>query len=72
MGYFPNGTSGMMYEEQYCNRCVHQHRNDGGCAVWDAHMIFNYKECNEPNSILHLLIPRNGISNDECKMFIPK
>lgn len=36
MGYFPNGTSGMMYEEEYCDRCAHQR---GGCAVWLAHML---------------------------------
>ena len=66
MGYFPNGTSGMDYEERYCNRCVHQN----GCAIWEAHMLRNYDECNNEGSILHMLIPRRGTSNGKCKMFI--
>lgn len=73
MGYFPNGTAGEIYEEQYCGRCVHQKPDAGGCAVWLAHMIHNYDECNNPDSILHLLIPRteNRLGNEECAMFHP-
>lgn len=66
MGYFSNGTEGMMYEDQYCSKCQHQ----GDCAVWDAHMIFNYDECNKKDSLLHFFIPRDGIRNERCKMFI--
>lgn len=73
MGYFSNGTEGEMYEEKYCDRCVHQ---KDGCAVWHAHMIHNYEECNNENSILHLLIPRAKpappappIFNLKCLMF---
>jgi len=67
MGYFSNGTEGMMYEDQYCSRCIH----GDSCAVWAAHMIHNYDECNNDNSILHMLIPRteNGLGNQECRMF---
>jgi hypothetical protein len=69
MGYFANGSEGMDYEAQYCDRCVHQ---NGGCAVWDAHMIANYTECNNPDSILHILIPRtaDGLDNEQCTMFV--
>jgi len=72
MGYFPNGTAGMDYEERYCSRCVHQGPPDGpGCAVMLAHMLHNYKECNIPESILHLLIPRDKDGwNQECAMFM--
>jgi hypothetical protein len=66
MGYFSNGTEGDLYENRYCMRCWHQ----GDCAVWDAHMLYNYDECNNKESILHILIPRDGIKNLECKMFI--
>ncbi len=67
MGYFSNGTEGMDYEGRYCARCVH----NGDCAVWDAHMQHNYKECNNEESILHILIPRNEKGwNDQCKMFV--
>ena len=62
MGYFPNGTAGMLFEEQWCSKCVHQEN----CAVWTAHMIHNYAECNNDGSILHLLIPKDA---DTCNMF---
>lgn len=66
MGYFSNGTEGMMYEEKYCSKCIH----GGNCAVWDAHMLRNYDECNNDKSILHLLIPRDGIHNERCLMYV--
>jgi len=68
MGYFPNGSAGMDYESRYCEECVHYE----GCAVWLAHMIHNYDECNNKKSILHILIPRDGIHNDKCTMFFRK
>lgn len=74
MGYFPNGTSGGFYEEEFCSKCVHQKLDDGGCAVWHAHMMHNYKECNNEESILHMLIPRNkdDVGNKKCLMFHQK
>lgn len=71
MAYFPNGTSGMYYEEQYCIRCVHD-SEERGCPIMLAHNLYNYRDCNDDNSILHLLIPREGIDNLECTMFWPK
>ena len=45
MAYFPNGTAGTMYQERYCCRCLnYRDKGDGrgpGCAVWDAHLLFN-------------------------------
>ncbi len=68
MGYFSNGTEGMAYEAEYCDKCIHQ---ENGCAVWLAHMMHNYDECNNEKSILHILIPRNKDGwNDQCKMFV--
>lgn len=69
MGYFSNGTEGMLYEEEWCDRCTHQE----GCAVWMAHLIHNYDECNKKDSILHMLIPRkkDGLGNEQCRMFHP-
>jgi hypothetical protein len=76
MGYFPNGSSGSDYEAQYCSRCVHQNGPDGtsGCAVWLAHLLDNYDECNQDESILDLLIPRtkDGLANERCRMFVPR
>ena len=66
MGYFPNGSSGEGFQEQFCDKC--QHGIDGNCAVWRAHLVHNYNECNNPPSILHMLIPRG---EDTCNMFIP-
>lgn len=70
MGYFANGTEGDLYESFYCCDCIHY----DNCAVWDAHMLHNYKECNKSDSILHMLIPRSkdGIGNEKCLMFIEK
>ena len=66
MGYFSNGTEGMLYEEEYCQKCAHY----DGCAVWAAHYLHNYRECNNKESILDILIPRNGTENEKCRMFI--
>ena len=74
MGYFSNGTEGMLYEEGWCDRCVHRDADGSGCPVWNAHLLYNYQECNNKDSILHLLIPRenNGLSNGRCLMFHEK
>lgn len=68
MGYFSNGTESLQYEDRYCQHCKHC----GNCAVWDAHIIYGYEECNNPESILELLIPRSKdrLLNLKCKMFI--
>ncbi len=72
MGYFPNGCEGLDYEAQYCANCVHGVEGKA-CAVWGAHMVHNYDECNKKDSILHELIPvtKDGLSNEQCQMFIP-
>jgi len=66
MGYFSNGTEGDMYEAEWCNNCVHYDQ----CAVWLLHMLHNYDECNNGNSFLHVLIPRDSNGrNLKCEMF---
>ena len=74
MGYFPNGTSGGIYYEKYCSRCVHDNAGEGEmCAIWSAHLLHNYEECNKPDSILHMLIPldEDGFGNGQCRLFRP-
>lgn len=74
MGYFSNGCQGMDYEDKYCAKCVHCPRYEKGinCAVLEAHLIYNYDECNNKNSILHILIPRDKQGyNEKCRMFHP-
>ncbi len=68
MGYFANGTEGELYEAQWCERCVH-YGDSFGCEVLNLHMQFNYDECNKADSMLHKLIPRDGITNEKCRMF---
>lgn len=71
MAYFSNGTEGMMYEDEFCSRCIH-YSEDEGCPVWNAHLLYSYRDCNDETSILHFLIPRskNGLTNEQCKMFV--
>lgn len=70
MGYFSNGTEGEIYYEDYCIRCVHDRDND--CPVWNAHLLYSYRDCNDETSILHMLIPRSKdhLSNEACLMFV--
>ncbi len=58
MAYFSNGTEGINYAATFCDKCWHQKPDEGGCAVWNAHMLHNYKECNNEDSILK--------KGDEC------
>jgi len=71
MGYFSNGSEGMDYQERYCSKCVHDVKQN--CSVWLAHLTSNYEECNKPDSILHVLIPRSkdGLTNEQCTLFLP-
>lgn len=76
MAYFPNGTAGEIWEDDHCNNCLHQFGpdNGSGCAVWLAHLLHNYDECNKENSILDIFIPRSkdGLGNGDCQMFVDK
>jgi hypothetical protein len=70
MAYFSNGTEGDMYYEQWCSRCMHD--KDEDCPIWAAHLLFNSDGANNPDHILHMLIPRckDGIGNEMCALFI--
>jgi len=72
MGYFANGTEGMIYQEEYCMRCEHDVNED--CSVWRLHLLYSYELCNSPDNWLDILIPRNrrGCYNEKCTMFIEK
>lgn len=74
MGYFPNGTSGESYYEEFCSRCIHDDESRGiHCAIWNLHLLHNYEECNNKDSFLHALIPRNPNGfNDKCVMFVER
>ncbi len=69
MGYFSNGTEGEGYREVYCDKCIHSE----DCIIWHLHLYHNYKECNNKDSYLHKLIPRDEKGfNKKCLMFIKK
>lgn len=72
MGYFSNGSEGSAYESEYCSKCVHWHK-EHGCPCYWAHSLWNYNECNNKDSILHKMIPRDASGNNEkCFCFIDK
>lgn len=76
MGYFSNRSEGDSYHAALCQRCVHwpDDESEGGCVIWMLHLIHNYDECNNPDSMLHVLIPRteDNLHNKQCELFLPK
>lgn len=73
MGYFSNGTEGEIYYEQWCARCLHDNPDKAiHCTIWNLHLLNNYDECNKPDSYLHALIPREGMGNGRCAMFVDR
>lgn len=87
MGYFSNGTEGMMYEEEYCYNCANYEKKPyeqfpeegGSCPIMDAHYAGNYDQHSKSKyskslrEVLDTLIPRRADGfNDICSMFTPK
>ena len=69
MGYFSNGTEGALYEESYCENCVHM--QEFGCPCWEAHQMWNYEYCNDKDSLLHKMIPRGDHGeNLQCIFYV--
>ena len=83
MAYFSNGTEGMAYQDQYCDRCVHDDRATGGeigggCIVWTLHLVHS-RENPLVCDMLDVLIPMvdSGTTPSykvagQCSMFVPK
>lgn len=73
MAYFPNGTSGEIYLEDWCFQCKNwQQRKDEdgtGCPIMDVHFMFGYSE--RTRDILNALIPmdKEGIYPLQCRMY---
>jgi hypothetical protein len=80
MGYFSNGTEGDKYEERYCNNCAREiliHKGEEhGCPIWFMHMMYNYEECNNKDSMLHKMIPIESNKHrsfcGKCNFFLEK
>ena len=61
-----------MYEAEHCSQCLHA-TDEAGCAVMMAHRLKNYDECNNEDSILHMLIPKDDKGFPQiCRMFVNK
>jgi hypothetical protein len=81
MGYFSNGEEGMAYQDTYCMNCRNwqDHADDRGegCPVWDLHYLWNYEATGknkqtDKEMALSMFIPRDGIWNSQCAMFLKK
>ncbi len=71
--YFPNGTSGLMFQEENCFHCLNfRDLEDGrgaGCPIWDVHTLFNYDQIDNAKlrELLGVLIPEEGAT---CTMLM--
>jgi len=78
MAYFPNGTAGMMYEEEYCFQCIHENA-DRGCSIMLLHNLYNYDQFDKGprgealKAVLETLIPtdKSGLRAEQCSLFAP-
>jgi len=69
MGYFSNETEWGMYQEAYCDKCVHMHPEQG-CPCLKAHSLWNYEEFSKEDSVLHKMIPLDEDDNNtKCIFF---
>ena len=82
MAYFPNGTSGMDWESENCNQCVHMYDAEGeayACPIINVHYEHNYDQCADTElgkairKILDELIPSDERGFPErCPTFQPQ
>jgi hypothetical protein len=78
MAYFPNGSSGDKYLEEYCFRCVNWvdlgDDRDFGCPIWDLHTVHNYEQIKKDDfrRILDSFIPmdKEKVYPGQCLMFM--
>src|SRR5690554_3287 len=67
VGYFSNGTEGMMYEEQYCDKCLHQKY----CPIWLLHMEWNYEQFTPGGKAPITDGTSHGVKRQALEAFIP-
>lgn len=74
MAYFPNGTSGTIFQEKYCDNCWnHRDLNDdrgSGCPVWDWHMIWNYDQIADSKAD-NIKVAESKVYKASLEHFIP-
>ena len=72
VGFFPNGTSFIVYDDEWCAGCVHGGELDN-CPVIAAHLIQGAPGNAVVQAILDTLIPRDADGrNCRCAMFVPR
>lgn len=72
MGFFPNGTSFIVYDDEWCAGCVHGD-GDANCPVIEAHLAHGYGDIPAAQDILDTLIPRDANGRScRCAMFVPR
>ena len=69
MGYFSNGTEGLMYQERWCFNC-HHWSDDVGCPIWLLHELHVGEKDWQP--ALDKMIPMKGLFSDWCETFWDK
>ena len=74
MGYFSNGSQAADYQAKFCEHCFHD--RDNSCPVLMLHLLWNYdavgSNADKTKEIaLNTFIPRKGIENKQCLMFVP-
>lgn len=80
MGYFSNGTEGMLYEERYCSNCLHYGDDGANCPILMIHSFHNgvgiapdaTEDDKRVASILNAFIPRGTTFNEKCAMHTPE
>lgn len=74
MAYFANGTDGSLYEAQYCDQCAHRRNPDTGerCSILMLHLLWNGDQIEDRELALDLFIPREGVTNTQCSMYIER
>lgn len=80
MAYFPNGTSGMIWDDENCAHCIHNNPDEAACPIWMAHQLFNYDQCDDTDKgkalreVLDMLIPtpEGQLHPGPCPMLVHK
>ena len=70
VGYFASARAQADYRWRFCEHCQHE----GQCPVWALHGIWGDLQCcdREKADVLGMFIPRNGLSNKPCLMFVER
>lgn len=68
MGYFCTKEARDEYRAVFCRHCQHAQ----SCVVWTLHDVHGDEQVRKPEigAFLGMFIPRRGLGNDPCRMFV--